>query len=122
MLQTSLCPAAESSVDQQPGLINSARLLLIELLCWQTKLDSQDITVTISNRIDENRSILARMFRRSPTLRWMLGRIIETLYLEAREHVCEARGIPLNHFPEQCPYALDEILSPHFLPAALSVH
>lgn len=99
---------------EQPGLINTTRLLLVSLLEWQMQPDFRNQALTC--RIRDSRRVLNRMLKRSPVLRVMLGRIMDSVYLEAKAHVDHARALPANHFPAHCPYALDDLLSPFFFP------
>lgn len=108
--------SGEKCCQDQPGLINSTRALLVVLLKWQLEADFRNQELT--HRIRDHRRTLNRMLRRSPALRLMQARILENLYLEAKECVCKLVGLPANHFPERCPYSLDDVLSPFFFPRA----
>lgn len=108
------CCYSEADHHQHEGLINTTRVLLVELLLWQAQPDFQNEARMHSIR--EARSILARMLHRSSVLKFILGRILEGLYADACQHVCEQKKLAGDYFPARCPYALNDILSPIFWP------
>lgn len=110
---------ADKGLSQSPGLINTARFLLIELLKWQVEPDLHDEVRT--HAIRDARYVLGRMLGRSPLLRTMLGRMLENLYRDVRQCVCLEKGLQVEHLPTQCPYTVTDLLSPFFFPMTLVI-
>lgn len=107
--------SADQGLDQQPGFINTSRFLLRELLMWQVEQPNlRDETKT--HAIRDARCVLGRMMGRSPLLKSMLGRMLDSLYQDMRSQVCQEVNLPVDHFPARCPYAVADILSPFFFP------
>ncbi len=111
--------AIDHGQDQSPGLINTTRLLLVELLRWQVQPNLQDEVRT--RRIRDARYTLNKMVGRSLMMKSMLARILESLYQDARECVGQDASASIRQFPEHCPYTLRDILSPFFFPSYPSV-
>jgi hypothetical protein len=53
----------------------------------------------------------------SPSLKSKLSEIVAESYLRARKEASGETDLPLSTFPETCPWTLDQIRDPDFLPA-----
>jgi hypothetical protein len=88
--------------------------LLTHLLKWryQPKRRTRSSRATIGERRRE----LARLLRRSPSLRRELAAAWLEAYVDARGQAADETGLPLTTFPEICPLTLDQALDPAFWP------
>jgi hypothetical protein len=68
--------------------------------------------------IQHHRHMLAYSVEDSPHLRAMLEATLAGEYQRARR--CAAKGckLPVDHFPEVCPWTLDQLLDVDFFPSA----
>jgi len=67
--------------------------------------------------IREQRRQLKLIFKDSPSLRKNFApSVLEESYLDAREDASRETGLPIDAFPETCPYTLESTLEPTFLP------
>jgi len=66
--------------------------------------------------IGEQRSRIATVIDDSPSLKSFPGSILERCYADARARAALETGLPEGDFPERCPFGLDEVLDPRWLP------
>jgi hypothetical protein len=94
--------------------------LLMHLLKWQfqPRRRSRSWRLTILRC----RRDLERVFAKSPSLNPLTSRredwdaLLRELYRDARDYAIAETGLPASAFPETCPYTIDQILDPDFLP------
>lgn len=90
-------------------------VVLLHLLKWQHQPEHQSRSWL--NSIRNARRELQELLDDNPSLK---GSFLEDslfkAYEQAREKASEETTIYLENFPEECPYNLDEILHPEFLP------
>ena len=89
-------------------------VLLMHLLKW-LKLPGLR-SRNWSGTIDEQRRRIAKLLRDSPNLRPFIGDALVEIYDDARESAIAETGLAEGEFPALCPFTVDEILSPSFLP------
>jgi hypothetical protein len=89
-------------------------LLLMHLLKWQYQptLRSRSWLATIK----EQRRRVSRLIDRNPSLTHDLSEILWIAYGDAALMAEEETGLAEETFPAQCPYTLEEVLDPAFLP------
>lgn len=92
-------------------------VLMLHLLKWERQPGERSRSWRSSIR-DQRREIL-RLIDDSPSLRPFPGRVFEGEYPWAREKAAEETTIFLHLFPETCPYSIEQILDPDFLPGEL---
>lgn len=90
------------------------QVLIMHLLEWhhQADLRSKSSVRTIDHQRDEIEALLLD----SPSLRNQINDSIELIYSKAVRDATRETGLPTETFPEQCPYRIDDILGPHFMP------
>jgi hypothetical protein len=66
--------------------------------------------------IAEQRDGIADLIEDSPSLSDYPSEILERCYPKARRNAARQMRLPESAFPERCPFALDEILDPRWLP------
>lgn len=89
-------------------------VLIMHLLKWkhQPTGQSKSWRATIDHQRDEIEALLLD----SPSLRERLRDALETIYGKAVRDAQQETGLPTTQFPPACPFQLDEILDPSFLP------
>ena len=93
---------------------NRIEVLLIHLLKWQRQPEhrSRSWASTIRNQRDAIADLLAE----SPSLRAYPAEVFAQRYPRARIKAAEETTIYLELFPSTCPYSVEQILDPAFLP------
>ena len=96
--------------SEKTALRSNLTVLLMHLLKWDYQPDkhSNSLRYTI---IEQRRRILDA-FEDSPSLKRFFEEILEKTYAKALEDASEETGLPLNAFPPENPYTVDQILSP----------
>jgi hypothetical protein len=95
-------------------LYSRYRVLLMHLLKWQYEPERQTPSwrITIRNQRDE----IARLLKMSPGLKPRRRAQMLDAYSGARADAADETGLPLERFPQACPWTLDEVESPAFWP------
>jgi DNA-binding transcriptional regulator YdaS (Cro superfamily) len=93
---------------------NRLNVLLVHLLKWahQPAQRSGDWASTII----EQRARLLKRLQESPSLRGYPGEVVDEEYAIAREKAAAETGLRVATFPKSCPYTIDQVLDPDFLP------
>jgi len=89
-------------------------VLLLHLLKSRWQPDKR--TGSWESSIIEQRSRIARRLKESPSLRSYPGEILEEEYRLARRKAAAETGLPISTFPEECPFTIEQVLDPDFLP------
>ena len=66
--------------------------------------------------IIEQRQQIARLIAYGPSLRAFPASILDECYTDARRRAVVDTGLTLATFPEHCPFAIEEVLDPEWLP------
>lgn len=100
--------------SERRALGSHLRSLLLHLLKWefQPKKRGESWILSIDNARSEIHEILTEM----PSLRRYLEDIVETEYRRARRSAAREAGLTVQDFPEGCPYDLEGLVDPEFLP------
>jgi hypothetical protein len=100
--------------SERRALESFVRNILMHLLKWQfqPRLRSTSWRQSIRNRRRE----VVKIFRDSPSLKPTLTSVIDEEYAAAREDASDETGLPLNHFPETCPFKIEQVLAEDFWP------
>ncbi len=91
------------------GLVSAIRTILIHMLKWDHQAERRSRSWTAS--IYENRDVVAEELEASPSYRTRLEEAVATAYRRARRRAAAETDLPLQTFPETCPYDWDEITS-----------
>lgn len=102
-----------SDEDQIGSRLN---VLLIHLLKWrfQPSMRSSGWRGTIG----EQRYRIARVLKRSPSLRAFPGEVLDDEYRTARLLAADETGLAERVFPDACPFTIEQVLSESFWPEA----
>lgn len=92
-------------------------VLMMHLLKWERQPEHR--SRGWSSTIRDQRYRIERRLKSSPSLRSYPNEVRAELYPRARELASEETTIFLHLFPETCPYTIEQILDPDFLPGQL---
>jgi hypothetical protein len=95
-------------------LNNRIQVLLIHLLKCQ--LQPEEKSRSWEQTITEQRRKLDQVLRDSPSLRIRVQPNLPLNYRKAVQFAAIETHLPLNLFPGECPFAVEQILDPEFLP------
>lgn len=90
------------------------RVLLLHLLKWRHQPDLR--TPRWRSTIRTQRREIADLLAQSPSLRRRRAERIAAAYAAAREDAADETGLPLETFPETCPFTREQVEDPGFLP------
>ena len=85
------------------------KVLLTHLLKWRYQPDKR--SNSWRGTLEEQRYRLKENLGENPSLRSYPAQILAHEYKFARYHAADETGLPLEHFPETCPFSLEDILS-----------
>ena len=93
---------------------NRLTVLLVHLLKheFQPRRRSRGWRATIA----EQRQRIATVIEDSPSLESFPALIIDRCYADARSQAALETGLPSTAFPEHCPFAIEQVLDPDWLP------
>lgn len=90
------------------------KVLILHLLKW--RLQPMRRGVSWQQSIDSARDEISRRLQDSPSLKPRLDEMIAARYPAVRRMAMRETGLPLETFPESCPFAVDELLDEDFWP------
>lgn len=93
------------------------RVLIMHLLKWERQ--SAERSRSWASTIRSQRHEILELLGDSPSLRSYPGTVYKAQYPWSREKAAEETTIYLHLFPETCPYTIEQILDPDFLPGDL---
>ena len=100
--------------SERRELINRLAVLLAHLLKWhyQPSFRGRSWQLTIK----EQRRQLQRLLKDNPSLHARMEDFIADSYIDSVLLAAKETGLDESAFPDQCPYAQDDLLSPEFYP------
>ncbi|MCS6779060.1 MAG: DUF29 domain-containing protein [Geminicoccaceae bacterium] len=101
-------------ISQLHALRARLRQLLAHLLKWRFQPERR--TRSWRSTIRVQRDAIADLLESSPSLRRRLGEELAKAYEKARRQAADETGLPLAAFPEACPFTVEEVEDPEFLP------
>ncbi len=104
----------EMSRRERKALKSNLIVVLLHLLKWDVQADRR--SGSWRGSIREHRRRLIDDLADSPSLNAYLREVIESCYDNARLQAADETGLDLTLFPVGCPYSIEQILSPEFLP------
>lgn len=106
------------SKREKRELVNRLTVLIAHLLKWEFQPGRR--SKSWRNTLTIQRGELADLLEDSPSLRAELEQYIERAYERAKLFAEEETGLEATVFPLDCPYALEAIMNPTFLPQLAS--
>lgn len=105
----------ESLVREQEHAVESHLAnLLVHLLKWHYQPERWGQSWQQSVLVARQR--IARLLKRNPSLRSRLPLLLADAYIDARALAASQTELELNIFPDQCPWTMDQLQDPGFLP------
>jgi uncharacterized protein DUF29 len=95
-------------------LNSRVRVLVGHLLKWQ--LQSEKKSRSWERTIASQRAELGQLLEDSPSLRVKILPNLRRNYERAVNLAAIETGLPLDNFPAECPFTVEQILDPEFLP------
>jgi hypothetical protein len=89
-------------------------VLLVHLLKWKFQPEKQKLGWKATIR--EQRGRIAKRISKSPSLKSYPADILSEEYGYAVPSAADETGLPEDAFPSVCPFTIDQILDPAFLP------
>ena len=89
-------------------------VLTMHLLRWRIQPSARSRSRAAT--IDEQRLQIEQVFAESPSLRPLAASLLAHAYAIARARAIAETGLADDAFPASCPFTLDEVLAPAFLP------
>ncbi len=90
------------------------RVLILHLLKWQYQPSLRGPSWQQS--VDNARDEIERRLQDSPSLRPRLSELIAVRYGNVRKNAMRETGLPLQTFPETCPFSIAQLLDEEFWP------
>jgi hypothetical protein len=100
--------------SQKREIENRLNVVLIHLLKWMYQPSRRPRSWISTLR--EQRRQLAREMTDSPSLRGYPASILAEEYEAARLKASDEADLPLETFPEECPFRIEDVLDADFLP------
>lgn len=100
--------------SERRELLSRLAVLLMHLLKWQYQPDK--ITRSWKNTIITQRIEIAELLEDSPSLKAQMSANLQAAYNKAKIKAEDETGIDQQHFPKECPFALEQILADGFFP------
>jgi hypothetical protein len=101
-------------MDEKHAISQQLQRLLHHLLKWQYQPTHRTRSWQIS--IDQARDRIADVLERSHSLQTYPAQRLALAYRRARRDAITVTGLPALTFPEVCPWSLEQLLDPDFLP------
>lgn len=87
-------------------------VILVHLLKWQFQPEMR--SGSWAGSITEHRTRIQALLEDSPSLKNFLDEALVWAYPRARRQASDETGLPLDRFPESCPYSLNLVLNDEF--------
>jgi hypothetical protein len=100
--------------SEKRELINRLTTLLLHLLKWQFQPNLHGNSWRLT--IEEQRYRLEDHLKDNPSLKAQLGQAMRDAYRLALVEAQRETGLARSTFPNECPYAFDQAMSPDFWP------
>ncbi len=95
-------------------MVSRLQVLVMHLLKWQAQPEMR--SPSWEDTIDTQRDEIALLLQDAPSLRSHVERILPQLYPKAARKAARETRLPNSSFREDCPWTIDQILDPGFLP------
>ncbi|HXM45116.1 MAG TPA: DUF29 domain-containing protein [Bryobacteraceae bacterium] len=96
------------------ALDSRLEVLLVHLL--KCRFQPEKRSASWENTIAVQRTGVARLLARYPSFRRRIKPDLPLNYGFALRRAVRETGLPKNHFPAECPFTVEQILDPEFLP------
>ncbi len=105
--------------SERKAVRSHLRLLWLHLLKWAYQPEGRErYGGSWQASIGYTRAFIETSLEDSPSLQPELAALATAAYPWARQRAAQETGLPLATFPEACPWPLERLLDPAFLPGA----
>jgi hypothetical protein len=104
--------SSESALERELG--SRYRVLLMHLLEWAFQPDLQ--CRSWARTVEKQRDDIAELLEDNPSLEARRGRAFTRAYPRARKDAAAETGLPIESFPEVCPFTLEQVEDDSFWP------
>ncbi|MDB9526463.1 DUF29 domain-containing protein [Oscillatoria sp. CS-180] len=101
--------------SEKRALESNLEILLRHLLKYQYQPDLRSNSWRFT--LLEHRDRILKSFRDSPSLKLYFSQIFAEAYCRSRQKAAVETGLPIETFPNVCPFAPEAVLDTAFLPA-----
>lgn len=101
------------------ALRSNLEQLLMHLLKWKYQANKR--TGSWQRSIQEHRNRIREDLEDSPSLKPYFNEVFDKCYQNALDYAVSETYLPLTTFPKTCPFTVEEILDPGFLPKEKSL-
>ena len=95
-------------------LFSRLQVLVVHLLKWQAQPEMR--SPSWEDTIETQRDEIALLLQDAPSLRNHAAQVLPRLYPKAAHRAARETKLPNSAFREGCPWTIDQILDPGFLP------
>ena len=104
-----LAEEIESMGHSQGDAVRSfLRNILMHLLKWKNQPERHCVSWELT--IDNGRDEIRWRLKKNPSLKPQILLLVEDAYPQARKNASRETGLPLNLFPEICPFTVEQII------------
>lgn len=100
--------------SERRSLESNLIIVILHLLKWQFQPENR--SGSWEGSIVEHRRRVKKAIKESPSLKPYLESIFAESYTEAVKQAKAETGLPLETFPQECPYSLPNVIDDEFLP------
>jgi len=100
--------------SERRALASHLRNVQVHLLKWQYQPERQ--SESWQHSIANSRNEASELLMENPSFKADLGDVVDRQYVRARRQTAYETGLPLDTFPEESVYSLEQLLDPDFMP------
>ncbi len=100
--------------QERQEVVNRLGILLGHLLKWQFQPEHRSRSWMATIR--EQRRKVSKLLQQNPSLTPFIEQALQEAFEDALDLAVKDTDLPYPTFPETCPYLLEQILNPEFLP------
>ncbi len=100
--------------NEKSALVSNLQIIQMHLLKYKYQPEKRSNSWRFT--IFEHRDILLEAFEVSPSLKPYLKEVFAKCYSKARKKASLETGLPINTFPIESPFSIEETLNTDFLP------
>ncbi len=91
-------------------------VLVMHLLKWYYQPDMRQTGQSWRRTIRTQRRDIERLLKQSPSLRRLIADMVEEDFRHMRFDASDETGLPMEAFPDTCPWTIEQILDEAFWP------
>jgi Domain of unknown function DUF29 len=100
--------------SERRALMSRVRVLLVHLLKWNVQTERQ--SRSWQGAILEQRQEIEQLLEEMPSQKVYVQQVLTKTYVRAVNRASVETGLAASAFPAKCPFTLEQILNPEFLP------